>query len=214
MEIKTVVKNGKTHRNIDLREIPYGNSDTITLMQDTPFRVMTQYGPSYLFTVWHNNEEVTAFVPEGFKGEGFGMTLESAMSSFKKGDILQITKLEGKTKDGKTAYRYFKVIQTGRNENLPLTKFEQNAQQQEQAQPQQVQSSQQQPNLDLQKPQPQQPNLNLEKPQEKLQYNELEKSIIDGIKDRTDLTKEDRIQIMVQNAVPYNRAVEIINKEF
>jgi len=195
MEIKTVDKgNGTIYNNIDFREIPYGNSESLVLLNNEPFEVQSQYGKSYIFKLFYGGKEVTAFVPESYKGEGFGKKIADDLKGFKRGDILSISKLEGKTKTGRP-FRFFKTMKTGVENNIPEEK---------------VYS----PTTTENKPQTTQ-NLNLALPvKEEVIYSEKETSLIEAIKKIADLKKEDRVQLIVQNGIEYNRAVDIVNANF
>jgi len=187
MEIKTENKNEKEYKNIDFRTIPYGNSEVVTKMGDNSFEITTQYGKSNIFNFKYNNEEVSAFVPESFKTKGFGTNLIGDLDKFKNGDMLKITKLEGTTKKGVT-FRYFTVEKVGEDKDLKGVNNQQ---------------TEVKPNL----------NFNVSKPK-KDNLTNLEQQILDGIKNNKELSKEDRIQIFVQNNVMYSRAVELVNKYF
>jgi len=193
MEVKKVNRdNGKTYCNIDLRDIPYGNSESIVLLNNDPYEMEGQYGKSYIFKFLYNNEEVTAFVPENYKAEGFGRNLATDLQNFERGDIISIYKLEGKTKSGRP-YRFFKAVKTG-TQNVPDEVVE-------------VTTNQSEVKLNLSLP-------NGGTSAKAMELNATEQQIFDAIKDRKDLSTEQRQQLFIQNGVVYNRAREIVDKLF
>jgi len=216
MEIKEVNKGDKVYYNIDFRDIGYGQSDEVVLLNRKPFEVDSRFGKRYLFSLLHKGKEVSAFLGDGFKTDQYKVGLHEVFMEFKRGDVLKVTKNEGHTKSG-TTFRYFTVEQVGKKEEteLPEMKFGDekgsvDTKAEENVKTEEVKET---PSLEIDKPKTDNPKLDLES---KVDLSEWETKIYDGIKEMREfkdgeLTKSQKVSLFVKNNVDYNRANEIVD---
>lgn len=196
MEIKTNDTGTTIYYNVNLKDIPYGTTEQIILTRDSPFGKATKYGNSYMYSALYSDKPVTFFVNESDKGPEYGVTLNSLLMQFKRGDILAITKKEGKMKSGRP-FRFFEVKKTGHTDS-GLPTYIKN------------ETSQFKPNLATK------PIINLDVKKE-FKMSDNEKLVVEAIKNdgtAKSYNKEQKIQVMVNNGIEYKRAVEIADNQF
>lgn len=109
-------KPGVWFKNIDLRDIPYGESIKIKKLFRDPLEYSFTYGEDevkkYLYNMeYEEHPKVSFFVPHYWKTNDRKVALFELLNTFDKGAVLEVTKCDGVPEGGGKHWTYWRVVE-------------------------------------------------------------------------------------------------------
>ena len=200
LNLKTAEKNGVTYLNVDFRDLSYGESVDVTILFDSPREFMSKFGTTKAFGLNYQGQKVSTLIPESFKSPDFNTNLGQLLSRFKKGDIVRVTKLAGRTKAGRE-FRYFNSIKVGVDSVVLNTTASR-----------QISTTTAPANTNQSK---NFSDINFDVKPKLSELNADEKNIVDGLKTlHPELNNEQRLVVLINNKVTESRAKQIVSEYF
>ncbi len=118
---------GELYYNMDLRDLEYNVSQKVMLLYDEPMDGEFKSKQSKKMVHWYNygfavdGKRVGTFMYDYYKSTKRKTSLINLMAEFEEGDILEITKKEGRVKKGTrkgTSFKMWKVEKTGHDDDF------------------------------------------------------------------------------------------------